>query len=218
MVSTFFPSKIYNSEWLHRYESAVEQDAQLKLEEMNTFEDLLDRYIVSQPTFNSYLDIGTCTGRYLRWAAQNGFETIVGIDSSPDAIQYCSKALTFTPELHCLDITSVSEQKLQLILGKQFDLITIMFGTINHFDDIEQLEIIRRMSCILTENGRLIISSWIEGKCGFSMYEKATAELLSNRQISVDKMSRMAGLAGLKLIGWSDTSSHRLFSIIRHQE
>jgi SAM-dependent methyltransferase len=218
MASTFFPLDVYDAGWLQCYESAVGQDAQIKLEEMNTFEDLLYRCTVSQPTFNSFLDIGTCTGRYLRWAAQNGFETIVGIDSSVDAIQYCSKALTFTPELHCLDITSVSEQKLQSFLGRQFDLITIMFGTINHFDDIEQLEIIRRMCRILSENGRLIISSWMQGKCGFSLYENSTARLLSTHQISINKISQMASLTDLELIDSSETSSHRLFSLMRHQE
>jgi SAM-dependent methyltransferase len=197
ILHTSFPA-VYDSGWLHRYESAAGEDAQLKLEEMNTFEALLYPYAVSQPTFNSFLDIGTCTGRYLRWAAQNGFEKIVGIDSSVDAIQYCSKALTFTPELYCLDITSVSEQKLQSLLGRQFDLITIMFGTINHFDDIEQLEIIRHMCSILSDNGRLIISSWMRGKCGFSLYENSTARLLSTRQISVNKMSRIACLVGLE--------------------
>jgi hypothetical protein len=90
----------------------------------------------------------------LRSAAKNWFETIFCIDGSVDAIHYCSKALTFAPELHCLDITSVSEQKLQSILGRQFDMVTIMFGTITHFNDIEQLEVLRRASCLLSDNGR----------------------------------------------------------------
>lgn len=215
-MRTSFPL-VYNSSWLHRYESAIGQDARLKSEEMNTFEGLLYRYTVSQPTLKSFLDIGTCTGRYLRWAAQNGFETIVGIDSSTDAILYCSQALTFTPELHCLDIISVSEQKLRLLFSRRFDLITIMFGTINHFDDTEQFKIIQRMCCILSNNGLLVISSWMQDKCGFSLYENSAARLLSARQISVNKMSYMARLAGLELIDWSETGSHRLFAIIRHQ-
>jgi 2-polyprenyl-3-methyl-5-hydroxy-6-metoxy-1,4-benzoquinol methylase len=213
-MHTSFPL-VYNAGWLHRYESAVGQDARLKLEEMNAFEDLLYRHTASRPTLKSLVDIGTCTGRYLRWAAQNGFETIVGVDSSADAILYCSQVLTFELELHCLDILSISEHKLRSLFGRQFDLITIMFGTINHFDDTEQFEILRRMRYMLNDKGFLVISLWIQGKCDFSLYEKLAAQLLSIRDIPVNKMRDITRFAGLELIDWSETNSHRLFLMTR---
>lgn len=216
LMHTDFPV-IYNSSWLYRYESASGRDAQLKLEEMRAFETLLRRHTELRIISSSFLDIGTCTGRYLRWAHQKEFEKIVGIDRSVDSILYCSKTLSFSPELHCLNVISEPEQRLLVLLGGQFDLITVMFGTINHFNSIEQLKVIQRMSRILKNDGLLIISSWIQDRCSFSLYEDLTSQALSIQQVSIDRMEYMAHLADLELTAWTETGSHRLFSIAHHQ-
>lgn len=161
----------YRSNWLARYEHALEaEDEELKGLEAERAEQLLrDRGRWGR--IGSYLDIGTCTGRYLSGlcdaVADDG--RIVGIDDNLESVLFARAELR---KRHPDDLRiSVLLQEFGADRtrpeGAPFDLITCMMSTVSHFgwdrnddfDDTLQRNL-EGMVSLLTDEGMLLFSCW----------------------------------------------------------
>ena len=190
-----FKSRIhYGANWLARYESALdEEDVNLKIVEGQLIEEVLrERGLWGQLEY--YLDIGTCTGRYLlflRGAVKKG-GTIIGIDDNPECIQFAKSNIQKTcPEDARISIHRKNFAAVELVLPlTRFHLITCMMSTISHFgqdrndgfDDLLQTAL-RRMADYLDENGVLIFSAWSQHACNsgnfLSIYQQQDRQRLA---------------------------------------
>lgn len=148
-------------------------DADLKKSELTQVISYIKRFAYADKT-QRYLDIGTCTGRYLFKLSTilNKQCNIYGFDSDPDCIKYISvknKILKSVGKAR----KNLSVLKKDFLLDnikeefEAFDLITCMLGTLSHFgwnlkdnfkDDLQKaLEV---MSSILSDKGVIILSNW----------------------------------------------------------
>jgi SAM-dependent methyltransferase len=155
----------------------VDKDAKLKQSEMDVVKDYLLKHNRFEKS-SSYLDVGTCTGRYPFELSKslNLSCNIVGIDSDNDCIDYV-KVKRKVKMNDGVKVQNISFRLFDLLLSndgigeeiEKFDLITCMLGTICHFGwDIDKTDAlddslqraIRKMTSMLSDDGLLIISNW----------------------------------------------------------
>ena len=168
----------YRSSWLGFYESDLdEDDRKLKLLEIECFEERVKNHSSNLwGGVKKYLDIGTCTGRYM-FAMVEGIAAdgeILGIDDDSDCIDFSQSKLRKLRETG-----KVGDQLIQIeradfvarkipdvLTDKKYDVITCMLGTLSHFGerriaDAEALDTaIGRMAKLLSPKGVLFISNW----------------------------------------------------------
>lgn len=152
-----------------------------------------------------YLDIGTCTGRYLVWALDKGIGAVHGIDSSQHAVAFSRRKLGGRARIVQADILVDG-------IGEMFsltnmDLVSIMFGTFNHFSMAQHQIVLRNAQNCLREGGSLVISSWQPGKCDFSIYDTSARELLASRGLSLAELRASVAACDLEVVDWAYTSS-----------
>jgi SAM-dependent methyltransferase len=169
----------YASNWLARYEFALDPDDEnLKSEEMKHAKDVL-REEGRWGRIQSYLDIGTCTGRYplLLREAILPRGTIVGIDEDFDCVRFAqSNVERQCPGDDRITIRQTDFSAPAIAIGGPFDLMTCMLGTLSHFgwdrrndnrstfDDALQAAL-SRMAKLLADQGLLLLSTWSQYAC-----------------------------------------------------
>lgn len=180
----------YDQTWLERYDRLEPADAEIAQAEMDSF-GLLARTATSTLDSHevSYLDLGTCTGRYLRWGCDQGFGTICGVDRSSASIRYCTH-LCRPGRVHLYHVDFLSGTAMRDIAMRHgpFHLVTAMMGTVDHVSRHSQARLFRLISDILSPVGTLVVSSWRTGHCDLSLY--------SERQRSYLESTRFTDLIG----------------------
>ncbi|KKR07938.1 MAG: Methyltransferase type 11 [Parcubacteria group bacterium GW2011_GWC2_39_14] len=120
------------------------------------------RYLISQYGYNykkflpsnksaRILEIGAGMGRFLQYLGEAGYENFLGVDISPESIQYCEEKGIKKVQL----IKSIDDF---LIGSGNFDLI-FMNDVIEHLPQDETLETLHRLYERLNSGGRLIIKT-----------------------------------------------------------
>jgi hypothetical protein len=66
-------------------------------------------------------------------------------------------------------------------MSPPFTLATLMFGTVNHFDDDQQLAVLAHVAARLAAHGVVVVSSWRPGRVHFSLYDRAAQATLESR-------------------------------------
>ncbi|MEW5985066.1 MAG: methyltransferase domain-containing protein [Chloroflexota bacterium] len=202
----------YRANWLARYEFALdEKDTRLKQMEGQQTEQLL-REQGRWGQIGSYLDVGTCTGRYLLRLCHAVREdgAIIGIDDDPESIQFArSNVVT-----HCN-----GDQRISVLLrnfaarelslpGAPFQLITCMMSTLSHFGRHRQESLhdplqatLCRLAGLLDEEGLLIFSTWSDYACRtwdfLSIYEEKDCQRLADWTPPEAELKRRLPAAGL---------------------
>ncbi|MEP3345027.1 MAG: class I SAM-dependent methyltransferase [Litoreibacter sp.] len=166
----------YDNSLLERYETLNGAAHDVKEKERKVLDTVLADRRASHAACRSMLDIGTCTGRYLRWGQANGFRQICGLDHSQDAIAFCEATLPFTCELHRADCTHI-ESFSRL---KDVDLITMMMGTFNHLVIDAVAGFFRNLQLIAAPRAQFVVSTWAKSPMDLAIYSHQEArELMS---------------------------------------
>jgi SAM-dependent methyltransferase len=162
----------YESNWLAIYEYALpKEEEDLKTVEMGRVTEVLGREM-SERSFSvrSYLDIGTCTGRYpirLReYVEPDG--RVLGIDEDYDCVRFAQARIQQEcPDDNRIEVRRVDFTGPESQLQGPFDLITCMLGTLSHFgwdrasdyNDMLQRSLIR-MAALLANDGLMFLGTW----------------------------------------------------------
>jgi SAM-dependent methyltransferase len=204
----------YQTNWLVRYDHALPpEDEALKIEELSGVRVDLVR-LERWGRIERFLDVGTCTGRYLvslRDAVDpNG--TVLGIDSDVDCVRFTQAKMRrelgddrrFRIERH--DFASPEPPS-----TLAFDLITCMLGTMCHFErragegppyDDPFQRALEKLARLLTNDGTLFFSVWTEAACRdlrlLSIYSEEDKRRLARAALPRQEMRRRLESAGLR--------------------
>jgi SAM-dependent methyltransferase len=202
----------YGSDWLDRYDGVTGKDAAILAAEMAAVDAWFDREVGHRIGRRArHLDLGTCTGRYLRWALARGFASVHGVDRSADAVARCSARLTGRPaRLHRADFLDVRALEAVAEQYGPFDLVTMMLGTVNHLTIGHQCQVVRSAAPALRPTGHLVISSWRPGSCTLSLYSSAEQQCLGNAGLARDLDADRVGALGLELASCRFTPWHEI--------
>jgi SAM-dependent methyltransferase len=202
----------YHSSWLVGYEQLNRADTAIVSAEMAAFRELVAPFAARTGRERlNYLDLGTCTGRYLRWAAGQGFATVCGMDSSPAAVAYCGRS-ALAGDVHLYEADFLQPGSLTRIATEHgpFDLITAMLGTIDHAPRAAQLELLASSCDVLTPTGAVVLSCWRPGRCRLSLYSDIERRYLETMSFTGVVHDSEAIPAGLRLAGSVTTQWHLL--------
>jgi SAM-dependent methyltransferase len=121
----------YEPNWLLRYDQdADDGDARLKEDELQYVLEVLGMGTREEIR---HLDLGTCTGRYIRELREKCRVTLsVGIDLDPDCLRHCRGTLTGLPGSDGPQIIEADIRQADALPSGPFDVITCMMGTLCH--------------------------------------------------------------------------------------
>jgi SAM-dependent methyltransferase len=172
----------YDRAWLERYDRLEPADAEITRTEMEAFWLLASAATATLDSREvSYLDLGTCTGRYLRWGCDQDFRTICGIDNSPASIRHCaSLRRPGRVFLYRADFLNVLVMRELAARHGPFQLITAMLGTVDHVSRHRRASFLDLLSEILSPVGTLVLSSWQVGRCDLSLYSERERSYLGS--------------------------------------
>lgn len=203
----------YPMSWLVHYDHALpREDEALKIEELSGVRIDLVR-LGRWGHVRRFLDVGTCTGRYLLSLrdAVDRHGLILGVDNDIDCVRFTQAKVRREPggergiqvERHdfCASEPPASEP---------FDLITCMLGTICHFErhpaadgpyDDPFQRALEKFARLLTADGVLFFSLWTEDACRdlrlLSIYSEEDKQRLAKAMIPRDELRRRLTSAGL---------------------
>ena len=206
----------YHVSWLARYDHALpSEDEALKAEELSAVRvDLVRRGLWGR--IERFLDVGTCTGRYvfsLRDAVTaNG--VILGIDNDIDCVRFTRAKMRRTlGDDHRLRIERHDFASPELPSTHSLDLITCMLGTLCHFErrsgnglpyDDPFQRALEKFARLLTKDGALFFSLWTEGACRdlrlLSIYSEDDQRRLARAAMPPQELQRRLESAGLRAL------------------
>ncbi|UGY94325.1 class I SAM-dependent methyltransferase [Streptomyces gobiensis] len=203
---------IYNDDWLERYDSVANEDAAILRAELDAVEAWFKRRVGGiGERVAQHLDLGTCTGRYLRWGISRGFTSAHGIDKSRAAVARCRAMLGHGPiQVHHADFLDTAVFSSLLRRQGPFDLVTMMMGTINHLAAEEQHQVVHALVPALSSQGHVVISSWRPGACALSLYSRADQRSLGLSGFAVRLDADRVGEFGIRLAERMFTPWHEI--------
>jgi SAM-dependent methyltransferase len=202
----------YHSSWLVGYEQLNSADTTITAAEMAAFRQLVAPYTArTRHERMNYLDLGTCTGRYLRWATGQGFATVCGVDSSPAAVAHCYQS-ALPGNVHLYEADFVQPDTLVRIATEHgpFQLITAMLGTIDHAPRVAQVALLSSLRDVLAPTGGVVLSSWRPGRCDLSLYSDTERRYLETMSFTGVLYDSEAIPRGLRLADSVTTQWHLL--------
>ncbi len=204
----------YQPNWLARYDHGLPaEDENLKRLELGQVQQVL-KQSGRWGHVRRYLDVGTCTGRYvinLRQAVQPG-GALTGIDNDPDAVRFAR----WNVRQECGEDDRITIERMDFCapdcqLEGSFDLITCMLGTLLHFGRNRQEALpyhdalqraIERFAALLSEDGSLFFSVWSDAACRdldlLSIYSQDDMERLAEWNPSRRELQERLRLGGLR--------------------
>jgi SAM-dependent methyltransferase len=204
----------YPVSWLVHYDHALpREDEALKIEELCSVRVELVR-LGHWGFVRRFLDVGTCTGRYLvslrDAVATNGM--ILGVDNDIDCVRFTQAKVR--REFSCESRLRIERHDFRTPeppSTQTFDLVTCMLGTVLHFerqetrgppyhDDFQRA--LEKFARLLTEDGVFFFSVWTEEACRtlrlLSIYSNEDKCRLARAAISQDELRQRLECAGLR--------------------
>ncbi|HEV2373480.1 MAG TPA: class I SAM-dependent methyltransferase [Streptosporangiaceae bacterium] len=201
-ATTAYPAPAYDESWIRRYGNLGDDDRRLVNAEMAAFTELFEAAFAGVPRRSiAHLDIGTCTGRYLRWGVTQGFGLTCGIDRSPVTTEYCARTLRRDGvHVYCADLLRTDELAATAGRHAPFRLVTMMLGTINHIDPAQRRGMLRSLASLMDAEGLLVLSSWRPGRCSLSLYSESERLYLEASALSERRVAELAEGSPLRLV------------------
>ena len=193
------------------YEKSTSNLKQVKDEEQMLLTHMYQRTGLVSLSGLTHLDIGTCTGRYLKWAYDKGCRNIYGIDESKNSIDFCKKNIHFNTSL----INGSCANKSTYNKIEKIHSCTVMLGTINHLDELQLISFLRILGDVINFEGVLAVSSWLIPPIGLTIYNNFQAQLLYERSKLLN--FNLFELYGFKLINVQYTSHLRINLFINYK-
>jgi SAM-dependent methyltransferase len=157
----------YGVERLRRYESLQGEAGRVKDREMNALDAIFARRKLDGAPCDSFLDLGTCTGRYLRWAQARGFSQVAGMDHSPHVVPFCREEIGLQDcDLHTADCTEESS----FVALRGADLITMMMGTVHHLTSKGVSQMMTNIADIARDEAQFVVSTWRDTPMDLELY------------------------------------------------
>jgi SAM-dependent methyltransferase len=200
----------YVDQWLTLYEVDLNHaDRQLKEWELGKVRDII-RARQLQGRIQRYLDVGTCTGRYLfalrDVVKENG--TIVGIDNDPACIRIAKARAEAVGDrrIRVLELDFCKQDRKEL---GAFDLVTCMLGTSSYFgwnrnpktfeDNLQKA--LKKAALSLRAQGLFVIGKWSDYACRtkhfLSIYTSQDRERLARWTPPREEFQKRLAEAGL---------------------
>lgn len=162
------------------------------------------------------LDVGTCTGRYLRFlsdAVRPG-GILVGIDKDDACVAYARAHTRSGPDRPLIEVIHGDVLTYEGPWpGAPYEVISCMMGTLSHFgilntekrpDPLQRA--LRRMASLLHEKGWLLLGTWSAEACAerrfLSLYDDAETERLVADTPSPCELQARIRAAGLIVVGY----------------
>ncbi|MCK9876766.1 class I SAM-dependent methyltransferase [Frankia sp. AgPm24] len=203
----------YTSNWLVDYEFDLDRvDSRLKAAEAARVRAVLTA-AGRWGEVGRYLDVGTCTGRYLllmRDAVRPDGE-LVGIDEDLDCVRFTEAAL----DRHCPQETRIRVECSDFLTVPTdtgpFDTITCMLGTLSHFgwnraldhDDALQDALVL-MRSLLADDGLLILGTWSQlardRHAMLAIYQDSDRHQLARWTPPIEELHTRLREAGLEVV------------------
>jgi SAM-dependent methyltransferase len=210
-VSRIYPP-LYDGWWIERYQAVKGPDARITATEMTAFTELFEtEFCDVSPTAIRHLDVGTCAGRYLHWGLRQGFELICGIDRAPASAEFCARTIKDARvHVYCADVLSAVDLNETVHPHAPFQLVTMMLGTINHFDVSQQADVLRSFRRLLRADGKVVISAWRPDCCALSLYAEPERRFLEASPVDERHLARLTEASGLRTVRTASTPWHTL--------
>jgi len=206
----------YPMSWLVHYDHALpREDEALKIEELSGVRVDLVR-LGRWGRVRRFLDVGTCTGRYL-FSLRDAVDAdgvILGVDNDIDCVRFTqAKVRRELDDERRFRIERHDFCAPELPSTHSFDLITCMLGTICHFerqagggppyDDAFQ-RALEKFARLLTHDGLLFFSVWTEDAGRdlrlLSIYSEEDKRRLAKAVIPREELRRRLEWAGLRTL------------------
>jgi SAM-dependent methyltransferase len=206
----------YPMSWLVHYDHALpREDEALKIEELSCVRVEVVRS-GRWGHVRRFLDVGTCTGRYLLALrdAVHPRGLILGVDNDLDCVRFTQAKVRREVE----DARGIQVERHDFCAPEPpapdaFDLITCMLGTVCHFDrhagdgglhDDPFQRALEKFARLLTPDGLLFFSVWTEHACRdlrlLSIYSEEDKQRLAKAVIPRDELRRRLASAGLRTL------------------
>jgi SAM-dependent methyltransferase len=204
----------YTPNWLALYDRSVGNDGDLKREETNIVRAWLEkRHGKFTEIAASHIDIGTCTGRYLKELEQcvRKSGTSVGIDIDPDCVQLVELKLE-SSELGSSEVKEGDIRRRDELPTTRFDIVTCMMGTLCHlgrsavdsggrYGDEWQTGL-ENISSLLAEDGDAFLAVWDAGACKraktvLDIYDQRSSAILCRQSPTRAELQARLKQAGL---------------------
>lgn len=211
----------YDRAWLERYDRLDTADGEITRAEMEAFWPLASAATATSDRHEvSYLDLGTCTGRYLRWGCDQGFGTVCGVDNSPASIRHCAR-LRQADRVYLYHADFLSCPVMHDLAARHgpFHLVTAMLGTVDHVSRHRHASFLNLVSEVLSPAGTLILSTWRVGRCDLSLYserERSYLESTGFAELLGGKCDRLPN--SLQLVHSVQTPWHLLAAFTRRPQ
>lgn len=171
---TFSPvdPNFYNADMLRRYETLKGKADRVKNDEMLALDVLFERRKSGGARCDSFLDLGTCTGRYLRWAQRREFSHVAGMDHSPHVARFCREEIGLRDcDIYTADCTEASS----FVPISGIDLITMMMGTVHHLTANGVSQMMTSVAGIARDGAQFVISTWRHTPMDLELYNPREA-------------------------------------------
>jgi len=167
----------YDIERLRRYETLQGAAGRVKDDEMSALDAIFAGRKLDDARCDSFLDLGTCTGRYLRWAQARGFSQVAGMDHSPHAVRFCREEIGLRDcDIYTADCTE--ESSFSALSGT--DLITMMMGTLHHLTAAGVSEMMTSVAGIARDEAQFVVSTWQQTPMDLELYTPREARGFGN--------------------------------------
>lgn len=167
----------YGIETLRRYEMLHGNASRVKGGEMKALDAILARRKLDCARCDSFLDLGTCTGRYLRWAKERGFSEVAGMDHSPHVARFCQEEIGLRDcDIYTADCTK--ESSFAALSG--VDLITMMMGTVHHLTAAGVSQMMTNIAGIAREHAQFVVTTWRHTPMDLELYTPREARDLGS--------------------------------------
>lgn len=228
----------YTSNWLVLYDMDSGHDGDLKKSESDFVVSRLEsRYGPGEAMVQGHLDLGTCTGRYLKLLAPfvAGDGQSVGIDIDPDCIDLLNHKKA-RQELDQRTVVSRADiRKREQLPEGTFPLVTCMMGTLchlqrlpatnGHYQDEWQtgLENVRDL---LEQDGDAFIAVWDERACGsygsgddlLEIYGMHARTVLCQQTPLFGELKERIKQAGLDIVGRQNLEDRLRVLHLKHNQ
>lgn len=216
----------YSPNWLALYDRAGGEDGELKETESELVRRWLEkRHGAIKGFLRSHIDLGTCTGRYVKELHDylRDDALVVAVDMDPDCVRLVklkqnNKEIRFNAVIREADI-----RRRAMFSQRTYDLVTCMMGTLCHFVRQPQTKGVYQdewqtgldnISRLLASDGDAFVAVWDGEACQngrnvLEIYDERSRSILCRQSPPGDELHARIKQSGLEVLE-EDTVQDRL--------